>query len=141
MAGPRASFGDVPAERRLTLTWDQGSEMASHDLVADLFRDGVFFAHAGKPWQRPTNENSNGLLRQYFPKGADLRAYTAEDLRRVDERLNRGRRPLGLAARGSDASRSDLQRGTVRRRGSASRRRPRLGTTPRHDGAARDRRG
>ena len=73
---------------RLTLTWDQGSEMAGHDQVAVLFGEGVFFAHAGKPWQRPTNENSNGLLRQYFPKGSDLRAHTLEDLRRVEERLN-----------------------------------------------------
>lgn len=64
MFGLRANFGDVPAAKRLTLTWDQGSEMASHDRVADLFRDGVF-AHAAKPWQRPTHENSNGLLRQY----------------------------------------------------------------------------
>lgn len=88
VSGLRTTFADVPAEVRLTLTWDQGSEMASHDLVADLFRDGVFFAHAGKPWQRPTNENSNGLLRQYFPKGADLRIYTPDDLRRVEERLN-----------------------------------------------------
>jgi IS30 family transposase len=62
--------------------------MACHDQVADLFAEGVFFAHAGKPWQRPTNENSNGLLRQYFPKGSDLRTYTVEDLRRVEDRLN-----------------------------------------------------
>jgi IS30 family transposase len=78
----------LPESVRLTLTWDQGSEMAGHDQVADLFAEGVFFAHAGKPWQRPTNENSNGLLRQYFPKGSDLRIYTVEDLRRVEERLN-----------------------------------------------------
>jgi IS30 family transposase len=62
--------------------------MAGHDHVAELFADGVFFAHAGKPWQRPTNENSNGLLRQYFPKGSDLRAYSLDDLRRVEERIN-----------------------------------------------------
>lgn len=87
-AGLRASFADLPTQQRLTLTWDQGSEMASHDLVADLFSDGVFFAHAGKPWQRPTNENSNGLLRQYFPKGADLRTFTVDDLHQVEARLN-----------------------------------------------------
>lgn len=62
MAGLRASFEKVPAEQRLTLTWDQGSEMASHDLVAELFRDGVFFAHAGKPWQRPTATPPNLLV-------------------------------------------------------------------------------
>ena len=88
VTGLRATFADLPAELRLTLTWDQGSEMAAHDQVADLFRDGVFFAHAGKPWQRPTNENSNGLLRQYFPKGSDLRVHTLDDLRAVEDRLN-----------------------------------------------------
>ena len=56
----------------------------------------MLFAHAGKPWQRPTNENSNGLLRQYFPKGVNLRTYTVEDLRRVEERLN-SRPRKGLA--------------------------------------------
>lgn len=86
--GIRDAFADLPDDARLTLTWDQGSEMAGHDQIASLFREGVFFAHAGKPWQRPTNENTNGLLRQYFPKGSDLRAYTIADLRRVEERLN-----------------------------------------------------
>jgi transposase, IS30 family len=88
VTGLRATFADLPADLRLTLTWGQGSEMAAHDQVADLVRDGVFFAHAGKPWQRPTNENSNGLLRQYFPKGSDLRVHTLGDLRAVEERLN-----------------------------------------------------
>lgn len=55
--------------------------MAGHDHIASLFREGVFFAHAGKPWQRPTNENTNGLLRQYFPEDGDLRVHTVEDLR------------------------------------------------------------
>jgi IS30 family transposase len=62
--------------------------MAGHDKIAELFGEGVFFAHAGSPWQRPTNENTNGLLRQYFPKGQDLRTYSLEDLRRVEQRLN-----------------------------------------------------
>ncbi|QSR32195.1 IS30 family transposase [Nocardioides sp. S5] len=94
--GLRETLAELPESVRLTLTWDQGSEMAGHDQVADLFAEGVFFAHAGKPWQRPTNENSNGLLRQYFPKGSDLRAYTVDDLRRVEERLNtRPRKTLG----------------------------------------------
>lgn len=62
--------------------------MAGHDQIAALFGEGVFFAHAGKPWQRPTNENSNGLLRPYFPKGSDLRVYSVEDLRHVEERIN-----------------------------------------------------
>lgn len=51
---------------RLTLTWDQGSEMAHHHLLIEQFREGIFFAHPASPWQRGTNENTNGLLRQYF---------------------------------------------------------------------------
>lgn len=86
----------LPASARLTLTWDQGSEMAAHDQVAHLFEQGVFFAHAGKPWQRPTNENTNRLLRQYFPKRADLSIFSAADLRAVEDRLNnRPRKTLG----------------------------------------------
>jgi IS30 family transposase len=81
-------MADIPAAARMTLTWDQGSEMAGHDRVAELFCEGVHFAHAGKPWQRGTNENTNGLLRQYFPKGQNLRRYTVEDLRAVEARLN-----------------------------------------------------
>lgn len=88
VAGIRAVMGELSPTARLTLTWDQGSEMAGHDQVAELFSEGAFFAHAGKPWQRPTNENSNGLLRQYFPKGSDLRTYSLDDLRRVEERIN-----------------------------------------------------
>lgn len=88
VAGIQATMGQLPTAARLTLTWDQGSEMAGHDRIAELFHQGVFFAHAGKPWQRPTNENTNRLLRQYFPKGADLRRYTLDDLLRVEERLN-----------------------------------------------------
>lgn len=97
-AAMRIATTELPASVRLTLTWDQGSEMAGHDEIADLFVEGVFFAHAGKPWQRPTNENSNGLLRQYFPKGSDLRAYTPAELRAVEERINtRPRKTLDWA--------------------------------------------
>ncbi len=91
-----ATLGHLPATVRRTLTWDQGSEMAAHDRVAELFTDGVFFAHAGKPWQRGTNENTNGLLRQYFPKRTDLSRYSAADLTAVEHRLNnRPRKALG----------------------------------------------
>lgn len=96
--GLRDTFADLPPSARLTLTWDQGSEMAGHDQITDLFTEGVFFAHAGKPWQRPTNENSNGLLRQYFPKGTDLRVHSLADLRAVEARINsRPRKTLGWA--------------------------------------------
>jgi len=87
-----AAFADVlgalPEAARRTLTWDQGSEMARHDVLAEHFEEGVFFADPGSPWQRGTNENTNGLLRQFFPKGKDLSVYTAEDLRRAEKLLN-----------------------------------------------------
>ncbi len=66
----------LPVHTRLTLTWDQGSEMARHDQIAGHFSQEVFFAHPGRPWQRGSNENMNALLRQYFPKRADLTTYT-----------------------------------------------------------------
>jgi IS30 family transposase len=62
----------LPEQAWLTLTWDQGSEMAYHDRVAEHFAEGVYFAHPASPWQRGTNENTNGLPRQYFPKRTDL---------------------------------------------------------------------
>lgn len=87
---------DVPDTARMTLTWDQGSEMACHDRLAPLFRYGVFVAHRGSPWQRGTNENTNGLLRQYLPKGSDLSVHTSDDLRAIEDRLNnRPRKTLG----------------------------------------------
>jgi IS30 family transposase len=79
---------ELPDAVRLTLTWDQGSELAYHDQLAPMLRDGVFFAHPGSPWQRGTNENTNGLLRQYLPKRTDLSIHTAQDLRAIEERLN-----------------------------------------------------
>jgi IS30 family transposase len=62
--------------------------MAHHDQLAALLADGIFFANAGSPRQRGSNENTNGLLRQYLPKGTDLSIHTAEELRTVEERLN-----------------------------------------------------
>ncbi len=95
-AEPARVLAVLPATARLTLTWDQGSEMAPHDQIAPLLRDGVFFARPASPWQRGTNENTNGLLRQYFPKGSDLSVHTASDLKAVEERLNtRPRKTLG----------------------------------------------
>ncbi|WP_205315281.1 IS30 family transposase [Nonomuraea lactucae] len=94
--GLLAAFADVPKAARWTLTWDQGSEMAFHDQVAPLFHEGVFFAQPASPWQRGTNENTNRLLRQYFPKGTNLSLHSAEDLRAVERRLNsRPRKSLG----------------------------------------------
>jgi IS30 family transposase len=90
------ALADLPPCALRTLTWDQGSEMARHDEIAVLFAEGVFFAYPGSPWQRASNENANGLLRQYFPKRSDLSIHTAADLAVVEERLNnRPRKVLG----------------------------------------------
>jgi IS30 family transposase len=85
---------ELPEQVRWTLTWDQGSEMAHHHLLADRLREGVFFAHPASPWQRPTNENTNGLLRQYFPKGTNLAIHDVAALRIVEDRLNHRPRKL-----------------------------------------------
>jgi transposase, IS30 family len=91
-----AAVADLSPQKRLTLTWDQGVEMARHDLIAHLFPEGVFFADAGQPWQRGTNENSNGLLRQYLPRSADLDTFSRDDLDRIEELINhRPRKTLG----------------------------------------------
>jgi IS30 family transposase len=70
--GMLAILTGLPETVRLSLTWDQGSEMACHDQLAPLLADDVFFAHPASPWQRGTNENTNGLLRRCFRKGSDL---------------------------------------------------------------------
>ena len=86
--GVAATFEGLPERMRLSLTWDQGSEMAAHATVAAVLEQGVFFAHPGSPWQRGSNENTNGLLRRYFPKSTDLSIHSALDLREVENRLN-----------------------------------------------------
>jgi transposase, IS30 family len=83
-----AVLTSLPGPARRSLTWDQGSEMALHQLLAPLLAEGVFFAHPASPWQRGTNENTNGLLRQYLPKGSDLSLHSADDLRAIETRLN-----------------------------------------------------
>lgn len=82
-------FNDLPPELRRSLTWDQGSEIAHHHAITEATTMKVFLCHPGKPWERPTNENTNGLLRDYFPKGSDLQIYSASDLAAVADELNR----------------------------------------------------
>jgi IS30 family transposase len=79
---------DLPAHLRRSLTWDQGSEMALHAEIAQTLGMPVYFCEKASPWQRPSNENTNGLLRQYFPKGTDLRRHDAERLADVADELN-----------------------------------------------------
>lgn len=87
----------LPAELRRTLTYDQGKEMARHKDLADETGMRIFFADPHSPWQRGTNENTNGLLRQYFPKGRSLAKLTQTDLDTVAASLNdRPRKTLGF---------------------------------------------
>jgi IS30 family transposase len=91
-----ASMTSLPEQLRKTLTWDRGKELSGHAQFALETGTQVFFADPHSPWQRPTNENTNGLLRQYFPKGTDLSRWSAEDLEAVAYALNnRPRKILG----------------------------------------------
>jgi len=88
----------VPAPLRKTLPYDRGKEMAEHERLAQRLAIRIFFADPHSPWQRGTNENTNGLLRQYLPKGTDLSGYTQRELNAIAHRLNtRPRKCLNFA--------------------------------------------
>jgi len=90
------TLAELPPQLRRSLTWDQGKEMALHAEVTQSLGMPVFFCEKASPWQRPSNENTNGLLRQYFPKGSDLRVHDAHELAGVAAELNdRPRKTLG----------------------------------------------
>lgn len=92
----QATLGSVPEGLVRSLTWDRGKELSAHAQFTIDTGIKVFFADPHSPWQRATNENTNGLLRQYFPKGTDLSRWSLEDVLAVQDALNsRPRKVLG----------------------------------------------
>lgn len=83
-----AAFQSIPSELKKSLTYDQGKEMSEHHQFTIDTNIKVYFAHPGAPWERGTNENTNGLIRQYFPKGTDFATITVDEIKEVQRSLN-----------------------------------------------------
>lgn len=87
----------LPQQMKLSMTYDQGKEMAKHKLFTDITGIKVYFAHPRSPWERGTNENTNGLIRQFFPKGTDFNKVSRYEIKKVQDLLNgRPRQALGF---------------------------------------------
>jgi len=97
LVGFKRELGKVPAVMRKSLAYDQGKEMSRHEELSRALKLKVYFCDPHSPWQRPSNENMNGLVRQYLPKGCDLSIYAQKDLNAIAESLNtRPRACLGF---------------------------------------------
>jgi len=87
----------LPKQMKLSMTYDQGREMARHKLFTDITGIKVYFAHPRSPWERGTNENTNGLIRQFFPKGTDFNKVSRYEVKKAQDLLNgRPRQALGF---------------------------------------------
>lgn len=82
------AFRQIPTKFKKSLTYDRGSEMSQHKLFTKETKIQVYFADPYSPWQRGTNENTNGLIRQYFPKGTDFREITPYQIKKAESQLN-----------------------------------------------------